>query len=180
MVPRGPVADACWENTEPCPTWKAANAAKSDFRYYADAGTLSLCYDTRILDAELVTAGTETSVTPEVDYSTLQGVRCISESLMTGISHCTELTYEAAQAYCLSYVDSNGISDYRLPLTSYEAGRVCGTGTCGYDTASPTWETDPTIDGLPSTVAGVWVDPEYMVPQGPVADVCWETATPCS
>jgi hypothetical protein len=164
------VADVCWESAGDCPTWKAnsTNAAKPDFPFYRDPevfGQLAhtpTCYDTRVTTAALVTAGTETSVTPVVDYSKLQGVRCISESLMTGISHCTELTYEAAQAFCLNFVDSDGVSDYRLPLTSLEAGRMCNTG-CDYDTASRTWETDPAApDGLPRTVAGVWVDPDFM------------------
>jgi hypothetical protein len=168
-VPRGPVADVCWENAGDCPAWKAnsANRASPDFPFYRDPEAFGeitaytpTCFDARVATAALVTAGTKTSVTPVVDYSTLQGVRCYSPSLMTGIANCTELTFEDAQAYCLNYVDSNGVSDYRLPLTSLEAGRMCNNG-CGYDTASPTWETDP-ANGLPTTVAGVWVNPEYM------------------
>ena len=43
-----------------------------------------------------------------------------------------------------------GISDWRLPDTPLEAGRVCGSG-CGYDIASPEWEAEP------ARFAGVWV-----------------------
>jgi len=177
----------CWESAGDCPAWKAisASAADSDFPFHVDPETFHLgqitaytptCYDTRIFSASPVTAGTETSVTLEVDQATLQGVRCYSPLLTTGISHenCMELTYEAALAYCESYVDANGVSDYKLPDTSLEAGRMCGSGTCGYDTASPTWETDSAAaNGQPSTIAGIWVSLKFLEPAAPVADVCF-------
>jgi hypothetical protein len=150
----------CWEATNPCAAWisNPDNRANPNFDFHSDPtalvaieGYVPTCYDARTTDRITVASGDLTSITP-VGLETLQGVRCISETLKKGIAHkaCTLSTFQQASDYCDTYVDeTTGVADYRLPSSPLEAGRLCGSG-CGYDVTSANWATT-------GGIAGVWV-----------------------
>ena len=74
------------------------------------------------------------TITPE---SELRGVRCISESTQYGYSYCGDnrfINFVDASNFCANFAgdpmrpETMGLTDWRLPQTPLEAGRLCGSG----------------------------------------------------
>ena len=120
-------ADVCWE-TEFSDV--GAGCVNADGRYDpnppAGISYKPTCYLNNL---------TAATVTPE---SELHGVRCISESKQYGYSYCQWLNFGDAHTFCETFAgdptrpETVGLTDWRLPNTPLEAGRLCGSG-CGLD-----------------------------------------------
>eukprot|EP00240_Pyramimonas_obovata_P006029 CAMPEP_0118944138 /NCGR_PEP_ID=MMETSP1169-20130426/39710_1 /TAXON_ID=36882 /ORGANISM="Pyramimonas obovata, Strain CCMP722" /LENGTH=322 /DNA_ID=CAMNT_0006889555 /DNA_START=7 /DNA_END=971 /DNA_ORIENTATION=+ len=124
----GGIADVCWEtelNTldNPCDN--------AEGRFDPDPpdgiGYTPTCFKDDISTATIV---------PE---SELHAVRCISDSTQFGYAYCdARLNFQDALALCENFAGDSSkswtvsISDWRLPATPQEAGRLCGSG-CNYD-----------------------------------------------
>ena len=127
------IADACWE-TEFADEGDGCVAANFRFDPNPPAGITyrPTCFDNRVESATLV------------DGAELHGVRCISASTQFGYAHCTQLNFVDATNFCLDLNGDDtgiaafaGLTDFTIPQTPQEAGRVCGSG-CGYD-FMPIW-----------------------------------------
>eukprot|EP00959_Pyramimonas_sp_CCMP1952_P313192 6555572-Pyramimonas_sp.AAC.1 len=126
------IVDVCWETEFSTVEDGCVNA---NFRFDptppAGIGYIPTCFDNRVDSATLV------------DGNELHAVRCISESTQFGYAHCTELNFVDATYFCLDFAgdaskpETVGLTDWRLPLTPLETGRLCGSG-CGYDYV-PIW-----------------------------------------